>query len=709
MRHQTPGPDWEAKRNRGGPESSQRGPDDAAKHLASRPADVSATAHDFYRPLPARPRLLHLETPSSYLRRLITMNQLRADTLNHWITQAHVVAPGNALADSTRLVARAKGNLKPSAFEHALAQIPKHPDGSSCPRCVAGIERRYMCRLCARGETVEQYPHMKTNVCHRHLLWTGPGTIPETQVKTGQAALRADRTYRHLQKLGVLDALRFLELRSTFRRWADATGPHIESVEQCDAAIYPMMMAVAGTVLAPAYVDTLLDPRRTFASAYDLLETSVERYVQSNPGIVTDGLWLLFRPAFLTVREQCGENNGRTGVDPHSMPIPIVPAGTIANVIRPLEPFRRFLEPLSSCHRDRWVDTNLTLYDSGRLPVSKDQMPSPSSARAVYICANGHRGERPLHTMAVAVRHGWSGCPYCCNALALDGYNSLAQTHPALAGQWHPSLNAPTRPSDVIAGGNSAKYWWQCPQDHVYEESPNNRTRGNGCPYCAHRRAIPGVTSLDAVDPELAQEWHPELNGELTPTAVLPGSARLVWWLCKLHHAYQARIYSRRNGTGCPFCANRKVMLGFNDLNTKRPELAEEWHPTLNEGLTPRDVVAGAIRRVWWECPRHHTYATAVCQRTQGTGCPYCSNKKVLPGDNDLQARFPEIASEWHPTNNGSISPSQVLPGDQKRCWLCAFGHEQWNTAWSRIKARGCTLCPFKDRVLYMPTDERST
>jgi hypothetical protein len=131
---------------------------------------------------------------------------------------------------------------------------------------------------------------------------------PEIQVRAGIESLRADRMCRRLRKLGVLDALRFLELRSIFRRWPDAGGPDFESIEQCDAANYPTMMAVAAAALAPAYLNTLLDPTRTFASAQDHLGTTVEKYIQFNPGIVTDGLWLFFRRAFLTVREQCGEN-----------------------------------------------------------------------------------------------------------------------------------------------------------------------------------------------------------------------------------------------------------------------------------------------------------------------------------------------------------------------------------------------------------------
>ena len=92
------------------------------------------TPDGFNRPLPARPRLLHLETPSSYLHRLMTMNELPSGTLGYWIAQTHVVASDLTPDERISLVAVAKGRLEPAAFEHARVHIPKHPDGTTCPR-----------------------------------------------------------------------------------------------------------------------------------------------------------------------------------------------------------------------------------------------------------------------------------------------------------------------------------------------------------------------------------------------------------------------------------------------------------------------------------------------------------------------------------------------------------------------------------------------
>jgi hypothetical protein len=56
----------------------------------------------------------------------------------------------------------------------------------------------------------------------------------------------------------------------------------------------------------------------------------------------------------------------------------------------------------------------------------------------------------------------------------------------------------------------------------------------------------------------LAQEWHPNKNGNLTPRDVKKYSGNSVWWLCNKGHAWQSTVYKRSRGRGCPQCARRR-------------------------------------------------------------------------------------------------------------------------------------------------------
>jgi hypothetical protein len=60
--------------------------------------------------------------------------------------------------------------------------------------------------------------------------------------------------------------------------------------------------------------------------------------------------------------------------------------------------------------------------------------------------------------------------------------------------------------------------------------------------------------NFGTLHPELAQQWHPTKNGDLTPGQVTPGSSKKVWWKCERGHEWQARIAFRTYGSGCPFC-----------------------------------------------------------------------------------------------------------------------------------------------------------
>jgi hypothetical protein len=65
--------------------------------------------------------------------------------------------------------------------------------------------------------------------------------------------------------------------------------------------------------------------------------------------------------------------------------------------------------------------------------------------------------------------------------------------------------------------------------------------------------------NLKALYPQIAQQWHPKRNEDLTPEQVTPGSGKKVWWKCKKRHEWQAEIASRSGGIGCPYCAGKKV------------------------------------------------------------------------------------------------------------------------------------------------------
>ena len=131
---------------------------------------------------------------------------------------------------------------------------------------------------------------------------------------------------------------------------------------------------------------------------------------------------------------------------------------------------------------------------------------------------------------------------------------SIEITHPELAKEWHPEKNKKLNIDDFTSGSDK-KVWWVCEKYHEWKARISSRAGGSRCPYCSGRLPIVGETDLATVNPELAAEWHPTKNGELTPQDVRPRSGKKVWWQCSEGHEWHATIHNRSAGRGCPICA----------------------------------------------------------------------------------------------------------------------------------------------------------
>jgi uncharacterized Zn-finger protein/very-short-patch-repair endonuclease len=195
-------------------------------------------------------------------------------------------------------------------------------------------------------------------------------------------------------------------------------------------------------------------------------------------------------------------------------------------------------------------------------------------------------------------------------------------------------------------------------------------------------------------NPEIAREWNYEKNGNLKPEHFAANSNKKVWWKCEKGHEWEASIYSRNKGHGCPYCSSIKVLKGYNDLQTVNPALAKEWNYEKNKELTPTDVMSNSGKRVWWKCGKGHEWQACIAHRNKGSGCPYCSGRYAIEGENDLQTVNPSLAKEWNYEKNDGLTPMDVLPNSNKKVWWkCSEGHEWQARIADRNKGRGCPIC----------------
>ena len=277
--------------------------------------------------------------------------------------------------------------------------------------------------------------------------------------------------------------------------------------------------------------------------------------------------------------------------------------------------------------------------------LTPDAVAANSHRKVWWLCEKGHEWQAIVKSRVTGC-----GCPVCAHRRLAPGENDLGTTHPGLAAQWHPERNGTLTPQGVVAG-TRRKVWWRCEKGHEWQATVASRTGiGAGCPVCAGKTVVAGENDLATTYPEVAAQWDETRNGGLTPQEVSTYSNRRVWWKCGLGHAYQAMVSARTmRGCGCPYCAGRRVLAGFNDLATREPKVAAQWHPTLNGSLTPEMVSVGSHRKVWWQCPEGHVWKSVVHSRAgpQKCGCPVCAGR-VKAG---RRARYAAMLADYEPAH----------------------------------------------------------
>lgn len=329
-----------------------------------------------------------------------------------------------------------------------------------------------------------------------------------------------------------------------------------------------------------------------------------------------------------------------------------------------------------------------------------NETPNPTavtSKKAWWICDKEH----VFLTKAKSVNKPPT-CKICSNQTLLIGFNDLATTHPELAKEWHPTLNKPLTPQQVTPT-KVKKVWWlgrDC--GHEWEMTINTRAiprkgtlKTGGCPYCAGTLVIPGKTDLATTHPHMAKNWHPAKNENCEPTQISAGSHKSVWWLGECGHEWERVIYRQQNGK-CPTCTGHQLTPGVNDLQTKYPKIAAQWHFIKNYPLAPNQISSKNGKKVWWQCEKGHEWESKISNRTtSSTDCPYCTNRKILSGFNDLSTTHPKLSTQFHLTKNNPLTPTSILAGSSRNIWWqCEKGHEWEATPSNRSSLdSNCPAC----------------
>jgi len=168
-----------------------------------------------------------------------------------------------------------------------------------------------------------------------------------------------------------------------------------------------------------------------------------------------------------------------------------------------------------------------------------------SKRKVWWRCSRGHSWMDSPYRRVV----GKSDCHYC-SGRKVGTDNNLLVLCPSLSFEWDMDKN--DFGPDEITPSSNRKVWWLCGNGHSWMASPNNRTKGKGCPYCSGRKPR-GEYNLVTEFPLIAAEWS-KANGK-EASEFLPKSNKMAWWVChSCGHEWDAIIANRTRGSRCPVC-----------------------------------------------------------------------------------------------------------------------------------------------------------
>ena len=274
--------------------------------------------------------------------------------------------------------------------------------------------------------------------------------------------------------------------------------------------------------------------------------------------------------------------------------------------------------------------------------------------------------------------------------------------------------------------------WWKCESGHSWAISPSTRIirkigKIRPCPYCSGRKAS-FDNNLLVTHPSLCKEWDTVKN-DCSPQSVTHKMAKKVSWRCKYGHAWDAMIYSRASGKGCPKCNRRQTshieLRMYAELKSLFPDTERDfrvcgwrvdvvipsrkvaievdgsyWHKKKTEVDTRKDLELKnygykvfRVREqslsptgcdtVWYQDRDSHL---EVCEKAirfiikaTNVDTQYCGWKneelylRLLSeiGGHGRKAieKNPDLENEWHPIRNGKLKCCDVSVGSGVNAW----------------------------------------
>lgn len=304
-------------------------------------------------------------------------------------------------------------------------------------------------------------------------------------------------------------------------------------------------------------------------------------------------------------------------------------------------------------------------------------------------------------------RYNGRGCPCCARKKIVPGINDLATTHPTLAKEWDYSRNGSLTPNKVLYG-SSKRVYWLCPEGHSYTATINHRSSGNGtsCPICNSGRQTSFAEQaffyyIKKIFPDAINRYTEIFANGMEIDIFIPS--------IKLGIEYDGEVWHKKENferelKKYSICQQNGIRL-LRIMEKSPTGIIHTADETLSmpKHIYEHKYLAQCIRylldkidpqsNMWTrKNPIHlHSGVDINIQRDEQEIRSYMT--KLRKGS--LAELYPQIASEWHPTDNGTISPDKIKPGsDYKAVWICKTCGNIYRSTVGHRTGKNPTGCP---------------
>lgn len=390
-------------------------------------------------------------------------------------------------------------------------------------------------------------------------------------------------------------------------------------------------------------------------------------------------------------------------------------------------------------------------WDFNKNILNPNEITCGSVKKAWWLCEKQHSYE-----MRIDHRNNGHGCPYCSGRRPIIGENDLLTVNPELCEEWNYEKNE-IKPNEISPFSNKNVWWkcskgheWKaivnnrakgngCPQCsyefhtsfaekvvYYYIKKYFNNALENYKPNFLNNKEFDIYIPNKKIGIEYdGQNWHKNINRDIEKDK-----------LCKENNITLVRIREPK----CPILNSSSLCILLNDttqneletkiknelfkdilkitnvdininrdtseinemvnyteksnsLESNYPNLCKEWNYEKNKPLLPSQVQCRTSKKVWWICSKGHEWQSIPSNRINGNGCPYCSGRYAISGENDLLTLYPNLAKEWDYCKNKN-KPSDFTPHSATKVWWkCSKGHEWKTTISNRVLGNNCPYC----------------